>query len=189
MRRTAQREAKSTNGFWRNSHGSVAVETAFVVLPVLALILGSLTIFYDFYVLRALDYLADRVARELIVPGKAPATAAGFQTYLTQLINSNPAFSILSPAKIIADISGGTADLSNALRCGTQGSRPLLLTPNYSPTPGSLGGNLVTMRLLYPSISVSSFFPTVGYSYQIQADNQTSAPQIYLCSLQAVSME
>lgn len=126
----------------RDTRGVVAIEFAFVVLMLIALILASIVMSLVYLTQTVLDSIADDMSRPLLL-GQAP-NMAGFRT---QACASLPVYMscsrLLINVKVVSQLSSASMDIP-AVSVDASGN----VSASTTYEPGS-AGSIVVMQLLY----------------------------------------
>lgn len=153
--------ARRIGDVWRDRHGTAAVETALIGLPLLLTILAVFEIGYGFYEIAALDHAAEKGARA-IRTGSVSSSAMTAATFKSQIIcPSLP--SSFDCASVFVNVSvvpsqtnpSGYYTYVNASSSGLV--QPVLNATQDTFCPGA-GSQYVVLQLLYPASFLSAFF-------------------------------
>ena len=136
----------------RSRSGAAALEFALVCLPFMALLVGTMSVAFDFYLQFALDYALQQAVRQVqlgLVP--ATTTAADFTgtVFCPVLARFAPCTSVVVSVQPVADYYSAAA-----------------VTAVVPPTAFCVGqpGQLMYARVAYQAPALSAFYTAVGAS-------------------------
>ena len=145
------RSSTGIAGFREDRRGAVAVETAMVLVPFLALLLGAIQLFIVFETQQVLETAAETAGRVVLTGNAQTMTASTFQTAVCSAI---PAF--VKCGGIMVDMQAGSSFANGNV------SKPVLTYDKNgnvtNPWVFQIGnpGDVVVLRVLYqaPIISI-----------------------------------